>query len=1031
MNRRRLTLLFLLLSLASILTIGALKARNDYLRRGIPESLPEPIAHSDVQLGLNVYLQEADEQELSQTLSDIAELGITVVKQSFYFEEPFDWGASDRIVSAVQNQGLELVPLLDGNPADGYAPPNDPAIFAAWTAEFATRYRKSITYYIIWDEPNITSHWGNQPVNAAEYAALLTAAAEAVRTADADAVIVTAPLAPTVETGPKNLADPIYLRELYEAGAADAFDVVAAKPYGFKTGPDDRAVEVDNLNFSRVILLREVMTAYDEGRKAIWAGNWGWNSLPKDWQGDGSIWGEVDDQMQADWTVEALRRARQEWPWMGTMFLESWEPAARMDDPRWGFSIAGRPIADAIGDELANSKTTAFPGFHLAQEGGQGQAYEGGWRFSPEFGADISESGDSATFRFWGTDIGLRVRRADFRARLYVTIDGEGANQLPKDDRGASLVLTSPDSADDFIVTEIVARNLEPGEHTLTLVADRGWDQWALNGYSVWYQPPDTTYIVAVSALGLLAVVMLGLGIHTGRQADWRPVGDVLSGRFERFSPGWQAFMATFIAGLVALTGWLTWGEQAAGVYRRLGDGGQLVVTAAAATIFYVAPSFILYLVAILALFILIYFRPAWGLALIAFAAPFYVKPKDMLGYRFSAVEIFLVVTLAAFVLTAITKYHARLRQRSKVVPNVRYWLRNHLRGLDYAVLAFTLIGTVSLFFTERLDVATNEWRVVMVEPAIFYFLLRFGGLTDKEWRTILDAFVMGGLVIALIGLWQVATGQDLITAEGGLQRLRSIYGSPNNVALYFGRILPFLVAMFLLGQGKRRWFYTVALVPIGLALLLTFSKGALFLGIPASMLVIFVIWQRGNGRRAWPWVLGAGILGIIGLIVAFQIPQLAARLNPQGETGFLRLNLWRASLNMFLDHPVIGVGLDNFLYEYRGRYILDAAWREPDLNHPHNLFLDLGTRLGLLGIFCGIWLFEGIRRTLWGLASHVSQDLRPYAVGLIGAFVAILAHGLVDHTFFLIDLAYVFYLLIGAVVWLDTTDSTQRSDGL
>jgi hypothetical protein len=44
---------------------------------------------------------------------------------------------------------------------------------------------------------------------------------------------------------------------------------------------------------------------------------------------------------------------------------------------------------------------------------------------------------------------------------------------------------------------------------------------------------------------------------------------------------------------------------------------------------------------------------------------------------------------------------------------------------------------------------------------------------------------------------------------------------------------------------------------------------------------------------------------------------------------------------------------------------------------------------------------------------------MRPYAVGLIGAFAALLVHGLVDHTFFLIDLAYAFYLLAATALWL------------
>jgi hypothetical protein len=37
------------------------------------------------------------------------------------------------------------------------------------------------------------------------------------------------------------------------------------------------------------------------------------------------------------------------------------------------------------------------------------------------------------------------VRRADFRARLNVTVDGEPANALPQDENGAVLVLTAPD----------------------------------------------------------------------------------------------------------------------------------------------------------------------------------------------------------------------------------------------------------------------------------------------------------------------------------------------------------------------------------------------------------------------------------------------------------------------------------------------------------------------------------------------------------------------------------------------------------
>ena len=296
----------------------------------------------------------------------------------------------------------------------------------------------------------------------------------------------------------------------------------------------------------------------------------------------------------------------------------------------------------------------------------------------------------------------------------------------------------------------------------------------------------------------------------------------------------------------------------------------------------------------------------------------------------------------------------------------------------------------------------------------------------------ILDAYVLGGLLVALIGLWQYATGQNLISAEGGLMRLRSIYGSPNNVALYLGRVLPLLVSMALLGasvERRRRWVYGGVIIPVGLALLLTFSKGGLLLGVPAGLLVVFWIWQRHNGRSPWPWAVAFTALGAAALFLARQVPQLAQRLDLFGTTGVFRVNLWQASLEMIRENPFLGVGLDNFLYAYRGRYILDAAWQEPNLNHPHNMFLDFATRLGLLGLVAGVWMIWVLARTLKRAVAMVPAQWLPVAVGFSGALAAMLVHGLVDHSFFLVDLAFSFYLMLGTAVWLDKLPIAPKID--
>ncbi|MCA9916300.1 MAG: O-antigen ligase family protein [Anaerolineales bacterium] len=1025
-RRARLSTLFwLFLALISLLAIGALQFRHNFLTRGIPDGLPEPVNFGGVQPGLNVALSQYDDAALADNLQQIADLGVRFVKQPFYFSEDYDWAAADRLVTAVSSQNLTLVPLLDGNPSDNFAPV-DTAVFAQWTADFATRYADTIQFYIIWDEPNLASHWGNQPPNADDYGALLSAAASAIRAADSDAVIVAAPLAPTVETGPDNLADHLFLQQLYETDAADAFDIAAAKPYGFNSPPDDRTVANETLNFSRLILLREVMLRNGDGHKAIWAGNWGWNSLPADWPGAPSIWGEVNATQQAAYTIAALERARLEWPWLGVAFLENWEPDALPNDPRWGFSVKGSEVATTLQTTLAEQNTAvAQPGFHLAQANNPAQIYEGNWEFSPEFGADIGQQpddvllGDKVTFTFYGTDLGLRVRRANFRARFYITIDGQPANALPRDENGAMLILTSAVKSDDYLATEPVARNLAPGVHTAQIIASRGWDQWALNGFSVGYQPDEPWYRWGIWILAGTAVLSLILATRTSRQANWSDWFGRQRQRFVALQASWQLGVTAVTAALVFLAGWFTWAEQMGGLYRRLGDGGQLALTAAVASIYYVTPTFFLYAAALAILFVLIYWRPVWGLVLIAFCFPFYVAPaaKPILNYRFSPIEVFTLVTFAAYATNRLTHHLSRIKNQ---LPITNY----QLRSTDYGVLALTALATASLFFTNRVDVASNEWRVVILEPALFYWVLRGTKPKPGEMWRILDGFVLGGLVVALYGLWQIGFArEELITAEGGLLRLRSIYGSPNNVALYLGRVVPLMGAMALLGSkqihGRRWWLYTAVLLPTLLAFLLTFSKGGLFLGLPAAFVIIFWQWQVVNGRKTWPWLLVFGAMGVAGLVAIEQIPALAGRLSLTGETGVFRLSLWQASLNMVRDHPWFGVGLDNFLYEYRGRYILESAWRDPNLSHPHNLFLDFATRIGLPGLLVGLWLIGNLARTLWQLRPHVSAEWLPVVVGLGAALADMVAHGLVDHSFFLVDLAFAFYLLVGTAVWL------------
>ena len=198
----------------------------------------------------------------------------------------------------------------------------------------------------------------------------------------------------------------------------------------------------------------------------------------------------------------------------------------------------------------------------------------------------------------------------------------------------------------------------------------------------------------------------------------------------------------------------------------------------------------------------------------------------------------------------------------------------------------------------------------------------------------------------------------------------------------------------------------------IVLGLVLTFSKGALLLALPASLLFIGFA-AGGRWRRV---ALGLLAVGGLALLPLFGTERFAGLFDLQGGTSFFRVQLWRGAWNMALDQPWLGVGLDNFLYAYRTHYALPTAWQELNLSHPHNIVLDFWTRLGFLGLVVGIWLFAAAFWQGWPALKRASGDRWALLLGLLASLAATLAHGLIDNSLFLVDLMLLFMLSIGLI---------------
>ena len=276
---------------------------------------------------------EVESWKIQKTLAMVRELGTPWIVEYFpwaYIEPEsgaYDWRHSDLVVEHARNQGLTVIARLGLVPSWARPDPEelettltylDPAQypdFARFVGAFVARYRGQVEHVIIWNEPNLSFEWGYRDVDPLGYTALLRAAYEAAHGANPEIVVLGGALAPTLEPpgSSAGLNDLIYLKAMYEAGAAEVMDGLAAHAYGLAF-PPEAAPGKDLLNFRRVELLREIMIHYGDEASPIYVTEAGWNDHPR-W-----TW-SVSPGLRVAYTRDAYRWAADQWPWCPTVAM--------------------------------------------------------------------------------------------------------------------------------------------------------------------------------------------------------------------------------------------------------------------------------------------------------------------------------------------------------------------------------------------------------------------------------------------------------------------------------------------------------------------------------------------------------------------------------------------------------------------------------------------------------------------------------------------------------------------------------------
>lgn len=1028
MRQNTIFIISLLLLAGSITTIFATEDARDYQLRGYVDATQSTdLPYRIPRLGVNAELFQYEPDELRQHLTWMQEANITWIRQFIYWDEfepeegRYQWEHLDNVMLVLADfPELHLVPVFMNSPSWSRqsdaetAPPDDPTAMVPFLREFATRYGESIDYYQIWDEPNLDDAWGLSDPSPADYVALLAESYRAINSADYDATVIAAALAPTTERSGQNIADNLYLQMMYDLGAGEYFDAVAGKPYGFNLSPDDRTVNIDTLNFSRLILLREVMVANSDGDKALWASNWGWNSLYDNWNGEASLRGETSENEQLDYTTDALNRAEREWAWLGGMVLHHWQPDVADDSPQWGFSVINQENEPtALWSALVNYESSGARNglYHPRTEYAD---YSGLWTFS-ERGADIGwlETSDSQLdFEFYGTDIALLLREGDYFAFLYPTVDDEIPNATAHDANGNGYILLRSGSQQAELNVVPVARNLSLDTHNLHVIADRGWDQWALAGYAVSSGGLGEPYNRQIQIAWLTTFASLLATVVSGYFLSWREIYSRLHKLTYLLNESFQ-FLITIATSIALMLGLLmSMSVPEPTLFRRDMVEQALLIIITGGLIIIKLPLLVV-IIASLTLFWLIYHHLEWGLLLVLFYVPLFLFPIELYTFFFPMSELLLLITMGAWLLRLFIQWGKERQSANSDYP-LKLTIKWH--SLDGLIMVWLILAVMAVTWSARLSPALTELRTLFIEPFFFYVILRTINPDWKVIRQLLLALISAGLLVSGIGLYLYFTGDGVITAEGGVRRLASVYGSPNNVGLLLERIIPFVFAGILLFRQRIQYIAGFVLLLMLITVALTQSVGAILIGVPAGIVTVLIVIYR---KKAIPILAILFVLGILSTIGLTQVSaRFASLLDLSSGTNFIRIRVWESSLEILKNRPLTGLGLDQFLYEFSGHYVRPDAIADPDLSHPHNMILDFWVRLGLPGI---IWLATFVfvlgQKTVHALKFDYAIWQQVIITGTIGAMVAVIAHGMIDNSIYVNDLIYIFMFLVAIIV--------------
>jgi O-antigen ligase len=313
---------------------------------------------------------------------------------------------------------------------------------------------------------------------------------------------------------------------------------------------------------------------------------------------------------------------------------------------------------------------------------------------------------------------------------------------------------------------------------------------------------------------------------------------------------------------------------------------------------------------------------------------------------------------------------------------------------LAMPVLLLLALYVLSLTYTNNHTTSVRQTLDLMFLIGLFFVVPYF--VRDRgAIRWALMAVVATALALTFVGLLQQATDTYFwheSLAQGTAPRRNATFWDPNIFARFIVMGTVIAIALFSISRRPIRvWFLAPAMILGFLMLPFTGSRSAWIIAAAMLATVTLLVPMRGRAKEV---LLATGLIG--GLTVALLGSLIGANFIERAETvdqGLRsigpRYYLIQAGWQMFIEHPVSGLGAGSFRVAMEGPYS-DFIWPGSNVVKSHTTAVTMMAEFGMAGLIILIFLLYRVTRVSLKIYLNAGIEDRAYVAAIVGALAVV-----------------------------------------